>query len=193
MRYRLVNNQKPIYEQSDILAATGVNPGTLQAWQSRGIVSSSLASQGTGTRRMYTAADAFRIATLQEMIGFKIPAAHALAMCEGWFNERRLSLFDNDDYWNKMPMPVEGRSPERHILVIFQGPNDQPLAKAGSFTTLWQPVFDNEWNRLGWEIAQTGAQQWHLIDLYSLAVRVMPKLEEARKQRKSRRKSSSVK
>ena len=70
---------QPIFNSADVVAATGMQPATLQAWANRGIlrVSDSQRNPGPGQRRLYSALDIARITATQALIGLGVSAATA--------------------------------------------------------------------------------------------------------------------
>jgi len=70
---------QPIFDNSDVVAATGAQPATLQSWASRGILrlSDPQRNPGPSHRRLYSALDISRITATQTLIGLGVSAATA--------------------------------------------------------------------------------------------------------------------
>ena len=68
-----------IFKNTDISAATGLTPATIQTWANRGILSLSEEQRnpGPGRKRLYSMLDAARIAAIQSLIGHRLTASAA--------------------------------------------------------------------------------------------------------------------
>jgi DNA-binding transcriptional MerR regulator len=74
-----MNLDQSLFENTDVTAATGLSPSTIQTWANRGILmlSKQQRNPGPGQKRMYTSLDIVRIAVTQSLIDYGLKASTA--------------------------------------------------------------------------------------------------------------------
>ena len=68
-----------VFDNGDVVAATGLSPAAIQSWANRGILtlSEKQRNPGPGQRRQYSGLDIARIAATQSLIGYGLTASTA--------------------------------------------------------------------------------------------------------------------
>jgi len=85
----LMDLEPLIFTNADIIAAAGINPATLQAWEDRGTLRfrESQRNPGLGKKRLYSTLDVACLVAIKALTGFGLSATAAAQIVHGLQNE----------------------------------------------------------------------------------------------------------
>jgi DNA-binding transcriptional MerR regulator len=77
--HRLGDLEKAKFGQPEVIEVTGLDPGLLQTWVNRGLITLTDQNPGTGRRRLYCALDIVRLSIMQRLTSVGISVGQAKA------------------------------------------------------------------------------------------------------------------